>query len=293
MTPQGNGIISRRFGSEAMLEDGSGHTFRTKVRRKLQHIVCGDKVIWEKTPANDRVIIEILPRKNTLTRSYFRGTPRTIAANIDQLLVICAPQPAPDWSVIDNLLLVAQRMNAEAIIVHNKTDLPSSAQDLNVLDDFRRIGYNVLLTSMLQPASLEELQSRLNHKTSIFVGQSGMGKSSLTNQLIPGINAQIQALSDASGLGQHTTSVTQRYVLTSGGALIDSPGIRDFTPLPLAASEYQFGFMEFKPFLGHCRFHNCLHRNEPKCAIKAAIKTGDINKRRFDSYLSLLSELDG
>jgi ribosome biogenesis GTPase len=183
-------------------------------------------------------------------------------------------------------------MGSKAIIVYNKTDFPSSTQDLNILDDFRRIGYNVLPTSIRQPASLEELQSKLNNKTSIFVGQSGMGKSSLTNQLIPGISTQIKTLSDASGLGQHTTSVTQRYVLISGGALIDSPGIRDFTPLPLAASEYQFGFMEFKPFLGHCRFHNCLHGNEPKCAIKAAIKTGDINKRRFDSYLSLLNELD-
>ena len=123
------------------------------------------------------------------------------------------------------------------------------------------------------------------------MGQSGTGKSSLTNQLIPGIEAQIQSLSETSGLGQHTTSVTQRYHLRNGGGLIDSPGIRDFTPLPLAAAEYQFGFIEFKPFIGQCRFHNCLHRDEPGCAIKTAVETGSISQRRFDSYLSQLKGL--
>lgn len=291
MTDQGQGLIVTRFGSQAMLEIEPGHALRTKVRRKLEHLVCGDEVTWEKTAANDIVVTEILPRRNTLTRSYFRGTPRTIAANIDQLLVICAPQPEPDWSVIDNLLVAAERMNAEAIIVYNKTDLPSPTPDQIILDDFQNIGYEVLKTSTQKTETVKALQEKLSGKTSIFVGQSGMGKSSLTNQLIPGIDAHIQSLSKSSGLGQHTTSVTQLYSLQNGGALIDSPGIRDFTPLPLAASEYQFGFLEFKPFLGQCRFHNCLHRKEPKCAVKAAIETGDISQRRYTGYLSLLAEL--
>lgn len=275
-----------------MLEDKHGNIIRTKVRRKLEHLVCGDNVTWEKTAANDIVVTEILPRRNTLTRSYFRGTPRTIAANIDQLLVICAPQPDPDWSVIDNLLVAAERMHAEASIVYNKTDLHSPKPDRVILSDFQNIGYEVLKTSTQKPETVKALQEKLSGKTSIFVGQSGMGKSSLTNQLIPGIDAHIQSLSESSGLGQHTTSVTQLYSLQNGGALIDSPGIRDFTPLPLAASEYQFGFMEFKPFLGQCRFHNCLHRKEPKCAVKAAIETGDVSQRRYSGYLSLLAELD-
>jgi len=291
VTDQGQGLIVTRFGSQAMLEIEPGHALRTKVRRKLEHLVCGDEVTWEKTAANDIVVTEILPRRNTLTRSYFRGTPRTIAANIDQLLVICAPQPEPDWSVIDNLLVAAERMNAEAIIVYNKTDLPSPTPDQIILDDFQNIGYEVLKTSTQKTETVKALQEKLSGKTSIFVGQSGMGKSSLTNQLIPGIDAHIQSLSKSSGLGQHTTSVTQLYSLQNGGALIDSPGIRDFTPLPLAASEYQFGFLEFKPFLGQCRFHNCLHRKEPKCAVKAAIETGDISQRRYTGYLSLLAEL--
>jgi ribosome biogenesis GTPase len=288
----GQGLIVTRFGSQAMLEDKHGQTVRTKVRRKLEHLVCGDEVTWEKTPANDIVVTEILPRRNTLTRTYFRGTPRTIAANIDQLLVICAPQPEPDWSVIDNLLVAAERMKAEAIIVYNKTDLHSPKSDQIILDDFQKAGYKVLKTSTQNPESIVVLQEKLNGKTSIFVGQSGMGKSSLTNQLIPGIDAQIKSLSETSGLGQHTTSVTQRYSLPNNGGLIDSPGIRDFTPLPLAASEYQYGFIEFKPHLAQCRFHNCLHSKEPGCAVKAAVKTGDISQRRFDSYLSLLKELD-
>ena len=292
MSDRKQGLIVTRFGSQAMLEVEPGHTLRTKVRRKLQHLVCGDDVTWEKTSANDVVVTEILPRRNTLTRSYFRGTPRTIAANIDQLLVICAPQPDPDWSVIDNLLVAAERMHAEAIIVYNKTDLPSPKPDQIILDDFQKVGYEVLKTSTQKPESIKALQERLGGKTSIFVGQSGMGKSSLTNQLIPGIDAQIKSLSESSGLGQHTTSVTQHYRLPNGGALIDSPGIRDFTPLPLAAAEYQFGFIEFKPLLGHCRFHNCLHSNEPGCAVKTAVESGEISKRRFESYLSLLKELD-
>ena len=291
MPDRGQGLIVSRFGAEAMLEDRPGHTIRAKTRRKLQHLVCGDEVVWEKTASGDFVVIEILPRRNTLTRSYFRGTPKTIAANIDQLLVICAPQPAPDWSLIDNLLVAAQRMNAEAIIVYNKIDLDSPQHVLEILKDFRRIGYEVLMTSVQQAETMEALRSRLAGKTSIFVGQSGMGKSSLSNQLAPGISAQIQSLSDSSGLGQHTTSVTQRYSLPNGGALIDSPGIRDFTPLPLAAAEYQYGFIEFKPFLEHCRFHNCLHCNEPGCAVKTAVETGQISKRRYQGYLSLLQSV--
>jgi ribosome biogenesis GTPase len=183
-------------------------------------------------------------------------------------------------------------MKAEAIIVYNKTDLHSPKSDQIILDDFQKAGYKVLKTSTQNPESIVVLQEKLNGKTSIFVGQSGMGKSSLTNQLIPGIDAQIKSLSETSGLGQHTTSVTQRYSLPNNGGLIDSPGIRDFTPLPLAASEYQYGFIEFKPHLAQCRFHNCLHSKEPGCAVKAAVKTGDISQRRFDSYLSLLKELD-
>ena len=290
MPDRGQGLIVTRYGSQAMLEDRPGHVLRTKLRRKLQHLVCGDKVTWEKT-SNDIVVTGILPRRNTLTRSYFRGAPRTIAANIDQLLVICAPQPEPDWSVIDNLLVAAERMHAEVTIVYNKMDLPSPKADQRVLNDYQKIGYKILKTSLESTESIAILQQRLNGKTNIFAGQSGVGKSSLTNQLIPGIEAQIQSLSETSGLGQHTTSVTQRYHLQNGGGLIDSPGIRDFTPLPLAAAEYQWGFIEFKPLLGRCRFHNCLHRNEPGCAIKTAVETGDISQRRFDSYLSQLGGL--
>lgn len=289
MTARGQGLVLSRYGSMVMLALEDGRTQKIPVRRKLQGIVCGDRVHWETDARGSYVVTDILPRKNTLVRSYFRGQPRLIAANVDQIVIVAATEPEPDWSLIDNLLVTANTMQADAMILHNKSDLPATPeQDKNFLE-YQAIGYPVLKTSTAIPDSIAALEAKLKDKVNVFVGQSGVGKSSLTNLLIPQAAVKTQSISEISKLGQHTTSMATLYSLPQGGALIDSPGIRDFTPMPLPISEYQYGFVEFQPYREHCRFHNCIHHKEPGCAVRQAVEDGKISQRRYTGYLNLMT----
>lgn len=213
---KGEGIVVSRFGSEILFESESGKTHRGKVRRKLSDIVCGDFVIYEKT-GGDFAITKILERKNTLIRQYFRGTPRNIAANIDQVIIVIAPAPATDWQMLDNLLVSIHRLPAEALIVFNKTDLVE--QKPAILQEFVSLGYAIVETH--KNGNLDRLKYYLKNQTSIFIGQSGVGKTTLTNRLIPEINAPTNPLSENSNHGQHTTSNSIMYRLPEGGQIID------------------------------------------------------------------------
>ncbi len=284
------GRIISRFGAHAMLELPSGEIVRATSRRKLQDLVCGDEVEWERRDA-EYVITRILPRRNSLTRSYFRGTPRTIAANIDQIVIISAPEPKPDWAMVDHLFVTAAVMAVEALLLHHKADRPCPAGIMQVYEDYRAIGHTVLDTTIEAPETLAPLRQRLQGRTSILVGQSGMGKSSLTNRLVPEADILTRRLSETTGFGQHTTSNARLYHLPDGGDLIDSPGIRDFTPPPIPPADVQKGFREIAAEAAHCRFHNCLHLREPGCAVKRAVEAGRILQRRYDAYRQLLHEM--
>ena len=276
--------IVMRYGADALLRDEQGELFRATTRRKLDKLTCGD---WVSGEGSDTaaVITALEPRRNALIRTYFRGQPRTMAANIDTVLVVTAPRPETDWSVVDGSLIAAERLKAEAFIVQHKYDLGSSEGMENRFADYRRIGYAVPRTSVNDPASIEALEAELKGKTAILLGQSGMGKSSLINQMVSESKLKIGAISELTGLGKHTTSVTQLYEIPGGGFVIDSPGIRDFTPPPLPPEELQYTFREFEPLVGQCRFHNCRHEHEPGCAIIAAVESGDISAWRHTSYL--------
>ncbi len=289
MSARGEGRVVSRFGATLLVRLPDGTVRRATARRKLQHVVCGDYVRWEETPGG-LVVSAILPRRNQLVRSYFRGQPRTIAANIDQVVVVTAHRPAPDWFVVDKLLVASELLPADALLLHHKIDLPAPAGLDEMLAVYRGIGYPVLDTTTAEPATLDALRAALRGHTSILIGQSGVGKSSLTNLLVPDADARTAELSEKAELGQHTTSVAWLYELPDGGELIDSPGIRDFTPPPMPAERYQHGFREFAPLLGQCRFHNCLHRREPGCAVRAAVEAGTIHPQRYAHYLRLLEE---
>ena len=287
----GEGRIISRYGAEALLELDNGQIVRATSRKKLRDLVCGDRVLWQKS-GDDHVITRILPRRNSLTRSYFRGTPRTIAANIDQIVIISAPLPKPDWSMVDHLFVTAAVMEVEAILLHHKADQPCPDDIARIYRDYRDIGYTVLDTSTEQPETLAPLRRHLRGKTNILVGQSGMGKSSLTNLLIPDADILTRELSETTGFGQHTTSNARLYHLPEGGDLIDSPGIRDFTPPPIPPAAVQKGFREIAATARDCRFHNCLHLREPDCAVKKAVAEGRILQRRYQAYLDLLGEME-
>ncbi|HGG58978.1 MAG TPA: ribosome small subunit-dependent GTPase A [Gammaproteobacteria bacterium] len=287
----GQGTVIKRFGSEALFEDESRQVHRAKVRRKLSHLVVGDRISYQKS-GDEFIISAIQPRRNLLTRQYFRGKARSIAANIDQILIITAPLPRADWTLVDNLLVTVRLMPARATLVRNKSDHPDTPEDIGILREYEALGYPVIHTSARQPDSLPPLAERLKDGLSVMIGQSGVGKTTLANQLIPDLDAPTREISENAELGQHTTSAATLYTLPGGGRIIDSPGIRDFTPTPLEKQEYQHGFVEFDHWLGQCQFHNCLHRQEPGCAIKQAVENGKISQRRYQSYLALVEPGD-
>ena len=278
-----------------MLADGDRK--RCKFRRRVGRPFCGDRV--EVAPADDTslVVERVLPRKNSFVRTDERQRQHIIAANLDQVLIVVAPRPLPSRDLMERYLLAVHSLGIEPVIVYNKTDLEvppdetaNGATVLAHMPDYESLGYTVIHTSCKTSPGIAGLKSVLKDRTSILVGQSGVGKSSLINQLIPDLQIQTGDLSDATGKGVHTTTSTMLYQLPDGGSLIDSPGVWEYGIWKLANDEIATGFIEFKPWLGQCRFNDCLHASEPGCAIKQAVSEGRIQDWRFQSYLRLLEQ---
>lgn len=276
------------YGQRLMVEDAAGRRHPAFVARRGLRLVCGDRVRWmAEADAGDRAVVERLPRDSELTRPDSRGRSEVLAANITQLVVVCAPRPEPDPFIIDRYLAAAEVMGVAAAIVCNKADLPDSVP-ADLLDEFAGLGYPVLRASAAAGSGLAALQARLAGHNSMLVGQSGVGKSSLLNALVPDVELATAGISSATGEGRHRTTATTLHALPGGGELLDSPGVRDFAPAlddpRLAAT----GFREIVAAAGDCRFANCRHMREPGCAVKAAVETGAIAPRRYESYRRLL-----
>ncbi|WP_273437471.1 ribosome small subunit-dependent GTPase A, partial [Sedimenticola selenatireducens] len=230
------------------------------------------------------------PRKTALIRPNYSGEQRALAANISQLVIVLAPEPAPTPYLVDQYLVAAEQIGVNTLIALNKRDL----MDQQALAGFEQqfghypdIGYPLIEISAKYEHGLDPLIERLKDQTSILVGQSGVGKSSLVNALLPDIEIQVVRLSVASGQGCHTTSATTLYQLPSGGHLIDSPGVRSFRLGQLSLDALAGGFIEFRDYLGHCRFSNCSHQHEPDCALRKAVQEGKIAPQRLANYLHM------
>ncbi|HKK13303.1 MAG TPA: ribosome small subunit-dependent GTPase A [Gammaproteobacteria bacterium] len=293
--PRGRpGLAITHHGHSVVVEEPTGELCLCSVRRSAGRVVCGDRVHWQAVADGRGVIVGHQPRTSVLTRPDARGRTRALAANVDQMVIVTALEPALQEALVDRYLVAAARMGARALIVLNKWDLADAGAGRGPrqrLAEFSAIGYPVLLTSRHDPLTLEALGDQLRGRTSILVGQSGVGKSSLVGALLPGREIRIGQLS-ATGLGTHTTSATTLYHLPGGGDLIDSPGVRDFHPAPVSAEELLGGFPELAPWTGECRFHNCRHLNEPGCAVAGAAERGQISLRRLASYRRLRAELE-
>lgn len=280
------GRVVSAFGKRLTVEDDRGRQWPAFVARRGLRVVCGDRVVFE--PAGDdaeAAVTDRLPRTNELTRPDRRGRVEVLAANIDRIVVVVAPEPPTDPFVTDRYLAAAETMGCDAVVVVNKSDLP--AGDDLPLEEYARLGYPVLRVSAASGEGLEALGRSLAGHTSILVGQSGVGKSSLVNALVPGGSAAIQSLSRSTGEGRHTTTASVLHALPEGGGLIDSPGVRDYAPAlddPAIAVQ---GFREIGRLAGECRFGNCRHLREPGCAVKAAVESGAISRRRYESYRRL------
>lgn len=237
------------------------------------------------------MIVRVLERDTTLVRPDNNNRVRPVAANIDQIVIVIACKPSFEYGMLDRYLVAAELIGATPVIVVNKSDLLDTEsrskleQRLAIYGD---IGYSLLFISTRSTDGLRDLHQQLKIHTSVLVGQSGVGKSSLVQALLPDLDIRIGALSRATGLGRHTTTVTTLYHLPDGGDLIDSPGVRDFSLSPVAVDQLAQGFREFRHYLGQCRFHNCRHASEPGCAVQDAARSGVINQRRLANYRELV-----
>jgi ribosome biogenesis GTPase len=278
------GLVITRYGQRLLVETESGELYQCTGRRNIELSVAGDQVLFQPTDNGEGVVTALLERDNSLTRSQ-----KLIAANIDELWLVVAIEPHYQFELIDRYLVIAENAGLPINIVVNKIELSQKIEQ--VMHDFsmyESVGYSVHYVSVKAQTNVAEFKAQLNDKTHIFLGQSGVGKSSLINELIPDLNLRVNEISTKSKLGKHTTTNTTLYHIPSGGDLIDSPGIREFQLDELTNKEILSGFREFKPYIGECKFRNCAHINEPKCAIKTAVESGDIHPMRYHNYLQLI-----
>lgn len=292
------GVVVSRYGKSADVEDDTGLIYRCSIRRTLPSLVTGDKVIWrESLESNTNGIIEAVhPRHSELVRPDFYDGVKPVAANVDQIVIISAVLPELSLNIIDRYLVTCEATNIHPIIVLNKIDLLNPDQRVEIekqLSIYRDIGYQLLFVSCQNQQGLAPLQDALQGKVSILVGQSGVGKSSIINLLLPeqAQSALTGDISELSGLGQHTTTSTRLYHLPNGGDIIDSPGIREFGLWHLEPEQVIHGFIEFGDYLGGCQFRDCNHLNTPGCLLQKAVQEGKIAPSRLDNYHRILQSM--
>ena len=282
------GTVVAAHGRHYLIELADGSTLPCFPRGKKSELACGDRVQFERSGEAQGVINTILPRSSLLYRSNeFRQ--KLIAANVTLVVIVVATEPSFSDELVTRCLIAAESQDIEALIVLNKCDLIERLPDAEAaLSPFTRLGYSILHLSAL--GEVDALRTQLAGQTSVLVGQSGMGKSTLVNALVPTAGARTREISEALDSGRHTTTHATLYRLPDGAALIDSPGLQEFGLHHLSRSELEHGFREYRAWQGHCRFRNCRHDREPGCAIREAVEAGDVDASRHDTFLRLCQQ---
>ena len=283
-------MFGRRY--EVAADDGARVSCVTRGRK--HEAVCGDQVRFTMTGATSAVIEALLPRRNYLERSDAHKR-KGIAANIDQVLVLAAVEPRASEEFLTRVLLIADAAGVNTLLALNKIDLPGAEQARARLKIFVGAGHELIEFSArpahaAAPSAPKALLERLQGRCTVLCGQSGMGKSSLVNALIPTAAAVTGELSSALSSGRHTTTFSRLYHIDAHSTLIDCPGMQEVGIHHLSHADLAAGFREFAPLLGHCRFANCRHVHEPDCAIRMQAASGGISRERLALFQKLVAE---
>lgn len=285
MLAGGTGTVLASFGRSVLVQADHG-LVRCGLKGRKLRVVCGDRVVWGYPPSADGPSVEsVEPRRNLIERIDARGRAEPVAANIDRLAVVAAPEPQPDWFLVDRYWAGAALKDLQALIIVNKKDLGTAAIEAQ-LDEYRRLELVCIEVSCQSGEGIEQLALLLAGQVNLLVGQSGVGKSSLVNALVPAAEAQTAELTrDAEG--RHTTTTARWYQLTPACAIIDAPGVRDFAPPAHLVRAAERGFVEIHARSAQCRFKDCRHLEEPGCAVRTAVINRQISARRYESYRRL------
>ncbi len=286
MTNKKEGLVIAHLGQGIAVEC-DGEIILCQPLRKLDTVTVGDKVLWSLVAPEQGRIEALLPRKSVLTRPSRNDKIRPVAANLDNVFVVFAVEPYCDFLLLDQYLAICENRDFAASLILNKTDLPLSESIEAELANYVSLGYALYRVCANDASSLNELKQALRGQVSIFTGQSGVGKSSLTNTLIPDKNLKTNTVSATTKHGRHTTTAATLYHLPEGGDLIDTPGVAIFGLADITTGQLAQGFREFLPFLVKCQFNDCSHHNDKGCAVRAAVESGEISTARYSLFLKL------
>ncbi|WP_144823418.1 small ribosomal subunit biogenesis GTPase RsgA [Marinobacter piscensis] len=298
--PEQEGLVIAHYGQqldvEALEGEHEGEVVRCFVRANIDSLVTGDRVVWRPGKSETGVVVARGERENVLKRPDNFGALKPVAANIDHIILVIAPEPEPHDNLIDRYLVAAENTGIPVVILLNKSDLLTERNRASVealLGRYSALGYNVVRTSAVQfsGAPSPEVEALVKGKTSAFVGQSGVGKSSIIQTLMPDEAIRVGAVSESTGKGVHTTTTARLFHLPMGGDLIDSPGIREFGLWHMTPQEIEYGFREIRKVIGYCKFRNCRHMGDPGCAIDAAVAEGSLSPERRQSFHRILQDM--
>lgn len=282
------GLVIASYGKRYGVELDDGSQVSCVTRGKKNDLACGDRVDVKMTDTHEGVVEKLHPRSSLLFRSNAYKT-KTLASNVTQVVIVLATTPSFYEALLNRCLIAAEAANIKALIVLNKSDLADNSEAMRLLSVYQNLGYQV------QPLSAKNditpLKQWLKNQTSVLVGQSGMGKSTIVNALLPESAVRTQEVSSVLDSGKHTTTAAHLYHLDAHSDLIDSPGLQEFGLNHLNIEELEHAFIEFRPYLGKCRFNNCKHLHEPDCAVISAVESGEISPVRLAFYQAMTQEI--